>query len=143
MSYDHPVAQELIAELDEDMVRRYGGRDAAPVSSHDFSGPSGTFLVLQDARGPIGCAGVRTNGADAEIKRMFVRPERRREGHARRLLVAIEEYVRTRGLSRVILETGTPQSEAVALYERAGFLRIPPFGHHRQDPRTRCYAKWL
>lgn len=143
--YLDPVAQQLVSELDSELKNRYGGDDHGPTPAHpsEFSTPSGTFLIMQDDGGPIGCAGIRTHGADAELKRMYVRPERRRHGFARQLMVALEEYARGRYFSRIILETGTAQPEAMALYERVGYVPIPPFGDYRDYPESRCYAKWL
>jgi hypothetical protein len=40
----------------------------------------------------------------------------------------------------MILETGTAQPEAMALYESAGYARIESFGHYRHSPENRCYA---
>ncbi|YAL82649.1 GNAT family N-acetyltransferase [Dermacoccaceae bacterium W4C1] len=136
------VAQQLVAELEQEIIARYGGPDATAVNPAEFTEPRGTFLVIADRRGTIGCAGVRSLGADAELKRMYIRPDRRREGHARRLLVAAEEYVRGRGLSRIVLESGPDLAEACALYESQGYLVIPNYGYY-DDDQTRCYAKWL
>ena len=52
-----------------------------------------------------------------------VAEELRRKRGGIRLLEAIEAYARTQGFSRVILETGTAQPEAIALYERGSALR--------------------
>lgn len=142
--YLHPVAQQLVAELDAEMKQRYGDGDVPSTTDpSEFMTPSGTFLLMQDYDGPIGCAGIRTHGADAELKRMYVRPGRRRLGFARHLMVALEEYARGRWFSRIILETGTAQPEAMALYERLGYLPIPAYGDYRDYPESRCYAKWL
>lgn len=145
VSYLDPTAQELVAELDAELQQRYGGDDHGPAPAHpqEFTTPSGTFLVMRDAAGPIGCAGIRTHGADAELKRMYIRPARRRHGFARHLMVALEEYALGRYFSRIILETGTAQPESMALYERLGYVPIPPFGDYRDYPESRCYAKWL
>lgn len=145
VSYLHPDAQQLVSDLDAEERERYGANDAgpSPVEPHEFAYPSGTFLLMQNTEGVIGCGGIRTHGADAEIKRIYIRPERRRHGFARQLMVALEEYARGRSFSRIILETGTAQPEAMALYERLGYLPIPPYGHYREYPESRCYAKWL
>lgn len=145
VSYLHPVAQQLVAELDVELQERYGGDDHGPSAAHpsEFATPSGTFLLMQDQLGPIACAGIRTHGADAELKRMYVRPNRRRNGFARHLMVALEDYARGRFFSRIILETGSAQPESMALYERLGYVPIPAFGDYRQYPESRCYAKWL
>ena len=41
------------------------------------------------------------------------------------------------------LETGIHQWEAIGLYERLGFYRIPPFGPYTDDPLSRYYEKRL
>ncbi len=47
------------------------------------------------------------------------------------------------GYGRLQLETGTPQPEAVALYESAGWHRIEPYGSSQDEPTSRCFAKDL
>ncbi|UIJ36262.1 GNAT family N-acetyltransferase [Allobranchiibius sp. GilTou73] len=74
---------------------------------------------------------------------MYVRASRRREGHAARLLGVLEERSRALGFTRLILETGTAQPEAMALYERLGYDAIPGFGYYKDEPLSRCYAKRL
>ena len=41
------------------------------------------------------------------------------------------------------METGLAQPEAMDLYETSGYERIPGFGHYRNEPQNRCYAKTL
>ena len=43
----------------------------------------------------------------------------------------------------MVLETGTAQPEAMALYESSGYARIENFGHYRWSPQNRCYGKPL
>ena len=40
-------------------------------------------------------------------------------------------------------ETGVRQQEAIALYEHAGFSRIPAFGEYVDSPLSVCMAKDL
>ncbi|MEA2272469.1 MAG: hypothetical protein QOI98_1177, partial [Solirubrobacteraceae bacterium] len=61
------------------------------------------------------------------IKRMYVLPEARSRGHARRLLVALEDAARALGYARVRLDTGREQPHAQALYESAGYRTIPDY----------------
>jgi GNAT superfamily N-acetyltransferase len=74
---------------------------------------------------------------------MFVRVEHRRRGHARRMLSALEAWARDRGATRVVLETGVAQPEAIALYESAGYLPTDGFGHYRDSPLSRSFGKDL
>jgi GNAT superfamily N-acetyltransferase len=69
-------------------------------------------------------------GTDGEIKRMYVSPDARGRGIGRAVLAAL-------------LETGLRQGEALALYERAGFSRIPAFGEYASSPLSVCMAKDL
>ena len=82
-------------------------------------------------------------GEYGEIKRMYVRPAFRGRGLGRRMLDHLAEHVRGHGLSRLRLETGIHQQEAIRLYEGYGFRRIPPFGPYREDPLSRYYEKVL
>lgn len=43
----------------------------------------------------------------------------------------------------MILESGTKQPEALALYETTGWEPIAPYGDYRDEPGSRCYAKDL
>jgi GNAT superfamily N-acetyltransferase len=72
-----------------------------------------------------------------ELKRMFVTPAARGTGVAPRL---VEAVVALAGDARVILETGVRQPEAIRLYEKCGFTRIPNYQPYDQDPLSVCYA---
>jgi putative acetyltransferase len=41
------------------------------------------------------------------------------------------------------LATGVKQPEAIALYERLGYVSIPNFPPWENDTRCRCYARIL
>ena len=47
------------------------------------------------------------------------------------------------GFSKVRLETGISQPEAIGLYERYGYYKIPPFGDYWDDPLSFFYEKTL
>ena len=142
--YDDPVAVTLIAAVQQEYVVRYGGRDETPVDPGEFAPPHGAFVIVSDDREPIGCGGVRRHDGDvAEIKRMFIHRAHRRRGHGRALLRALEQRARDLGYRRVVLETGTAQPEALALYRSAGYTPIAPYGFHRCAPDSRCFAKDL
>jgi ribosomal protein S18 acetylase RimI-like enzyme len=74
---------------------------------------------------------------------MFVRVEHRRRGHGRRMLTALEDWARDRGYRQVVLETGLAQPEAIALYRSAGYREIAGFGHYRDSPQSRSFARDL
>ena len=72
---------------------------------------------------------------------MFVLPEHRGRGHARAVLAELERTAVAAGHRRTVLETGTRQPEAIALYVASGYAPIAPFGTYRDSPNCRCFAK--
>ena len=80
----------------------------------------------------------------AEIKRMYVAPSARGGGLGRRLLDALEAEAHALGAHQLVLETGTRQTAAIALYRASGFEPIPLYGEYRKSPDTSlCMAKPL
>jgi GNAT superfamily N-acetyltransferase len=147
VKYTEPVAVAMIEAALADLSERYGGDgDSTPVDPAQFEPPHGGFLVAWLDGRPAGCGGWRTYHGDpdvAEVKRMYTVPEARGRGVALALLRALEEAARQAGRKRIVLETGHRQPEAVALYVKAGYARIPDFGHYKDEPGVRSYGKAL
>ncbi len=142
--YDSPDAHMLIEELQEEYVIRYGGRDETPVDPDDFAPPKGVFLLAHRDGELVGCAGMRRRSEDdVEVKRMFIRRTYRGRGYSRELLALVEAEARAMGFTRILMESGLAQPEAMGLYESSGYARIPGFGHYRNEPQNRCYARVL
>lgn len=145
--FDDPVAKTLIDAAMADLAARYGGTgDDTPVDPADFRAPDGDFLVAYLDGVPVACAGWRslgTDGATAELKRMYTLPLARRRGVARAVLRAVEESARAAGRTRVALETGSLQPEAIAMYESAGYALIPNFGYYKDEPDVRSFGRKL
>ena len=145
--YRSPEAVRLVRAALADLAQRYGGEgDATPVDPAQFAPPSGVFLVAWLDGRPVGCGGWRTSPGDpdaAEVKRMYTEPGARGRGVARAVLGALEEAARAAGRKRMILETGTRQPEAIALYLAAGYGRIPDFGHYQGEPGVRSFGRDL
>jgi GNAT superfamily N-acetyltransferase len=142
--FDEPEVQKLVADALGDLSVRYGGSgDDTPVAAADFVPPRGRFFVAAEGDELVGCAGWRAHGEDAELKRMYTAPAARGRGVARRMLATIEESARSDGRSRLILETGDKQPEAISLYESSGYHRIEDFGHYRDQAGVLSYARGL
>ncbi|MHC3470704.1 GNAT family N-acetyltransferase [Streptomyces sp. 7R007] len=151
--FDHPDAVKLNDEVQAEYHVRYGdGGDATPLDPADFEPPNGVYLIAYDALGsPVATGGWRAQDAngegnrdgDAELKRMFVVESMRGRGLARRVLAALEEDARAAGRVRMVLETGTKQPEAIALYTSSGYEPCEKFGYYRFHEASRCFAKDL
>jgi len=152
VGYDHPDAVRLTAEVQQEYVRRYGEQDLTPVDPAQFRAPRGLFVLGYLDGEPVCSGGWRIvaeatddglGPGDAELKRMYTVPAARGRGLARRMLRHLEAEAARAGLRRVVLETGTEQPEAIALYESEGYAPIPGFGYYRGEPNSRCFAKVL
>ncbi|MFC1402973.1 MULTISPECIES: GNAT family N-acetyltransferase [Streptacidiphilus] len=150
VGYAHPDAQRLIAEVQQEYVRRYGDVDLSPVDPAQFDPPQGLFAVVYDADGtPVGTGAWRAREAgepgladgDAELKRMYTVPSARGRGLARAMLRFLEQEAGRAGRLRLVLETGTEQPEALALYASEGYLPTEKFGFYRDSPLSVCLAK--
>jgi GNAT superfamily N-acetyltransferase len=87
-----------------------------------FRGPNAAWIVLYDGGEPVACAGLRElEPGVAEIKRMFVRPQARGRGLARRMLADLEGIARDAGQREVRLFTTDMLPEAMALYASEGY----------------------
>jgi len=136
----------LIEGLNAELSSRYpeDGATHFRLDPNEVAPGHGAFLVARRAGEPVGCGAVRRIDArTAEIKRMYVRPEARGHRVGRAVLAALETEAQRLGLTRLVLETGVRQPEAIALYERAGFARIPAFGEYVDSPLSVCMAKDL
>lgn len=78
-----------------------------------------------------------------EIKRMFVDPEFRGQRIAQHILAALEVWATETGSSSCVLETGYKQPEAIQLYQRCGYERIPNYGQYIGVDNSLCMQKQL
>ena len=141
-----PTAQRLIEALNAELSNTYPEQGACHfrLDAHEVANGQGAFLIAFRAGKPVGCGAVRrTEAQTGEIKRMYVVPKERGRGVGRVILNALEAEARALRISRLVLETGIRQTEALALYQRAGFTRIAPFGEYVGSPLSVCLAKEL
>jgi GNAT superfamily N-acetyltransferase len=135
---DSPVAQTLIAALDAELMGLYPEDDSANhfrLDREEVAPGRGAFFVAYDDATPIGCGAVRLIDVGvAEIKRMYTVPAWRGRGVGRAVLETLEEEARRLGATRLLLETGPRQPQAIRLYERAGFVRTSAFGEYKEHP---------
>lgn len=118
----------MSAELDELYADLEGSLESLPAPAGEMAPPGGAFVVLYDGPDPVACGGLRAlAGQTAEIKRMYVVPERRRWGLGRLLLEELEDRAARRGYERIRLDTGPRQPRARAIYEGAGYREIPDY----------------
>ena len=121
--------QEIDAELDG-LPGEY-----VPPRGALFVVPDGPRLVAMIAFRPI-------DDVTCEMKRLFVRPEARGRGLARRLITRALDDARALGYQEIRLDTLPMMGDAQALYLALGFADIPPY-YETPIAGTRFMAKRL
>ena len=113
------------------------------VDPDDLSEPGNLLLGAEDLDTLIGCVGYVDKGRYAELKRLFVSQEFRRQGVARVWMAEVECRAFGAGYTLLRLETGTHQPESMALYESLGYRIRTPFGGYIDDPLSVFMEKKL
>jgi GNAT superfamily N-acetyltransferase len=133
---DEEPGRGLVAAMEAEMAELYDGLDLnrpdmPRAQPDDFAPPGGTFLLGWRDGEAVCCGGLKRlpDGA-AEIKRMYVRPDVRRQGVARALLQALEAKAGELGYTLTRLDTGPRQSHAWAFYESTGYRPIANFNNN-------------
>ncbi|MBK7864059.1 MAG: GNAT family N-acetyltransferase [Archangiaceae bacterium] len=92
-----------------------------PKSYHD---DGGEFFVAREGGVLLGTAGVvRTGPQVFELRKMYLAPASRGKGVGKQLLEACVRFCREQGARQVTLDTTEAMVQAIAFYERNGFVR--------------------
>lgn len=143
---DSPVAANLIGCLNAELLQRYPepGANHFSLTAAEVAEGRGGFFVAYEGERAVACGALRLLAPElGEIKRMYVVPEARGAGHGRAMLIWLENFARSVGVSRLVLETGERQPEAIALYRSAGFAPIGRYGEYAESPLSFCMGKSL
>jgi putative acetyltransferase len=139
-----PDVRRMIAESDAYMQALYPSESNHLVDADALATSDTVFLVARRNGELLGSVAFRViTPGHAEMKRMFVRAEARGSGLGRRLLEALEDVARQKHISRISLETGIRQPEAIGLYRASGYQDCLPFGTYRDDPLSLFMTKRL
>jgi putative acetyltransferase len=139
----HPDYRLLIPLLDAELAVR-DGSDHAFYAQFNKSDHIQHVLVGYFEGKAVACGALKQySPTEMEIKRMFVRPECRGHRYAGDVLQELERWAIELGFQQCILETGVKQPEAIALYQRHGYQRIPNYGQYAGVENSVCMRKVL
>ncbi|MEM6299839.1 MAG: GNAT family N-acetyltransferase [Bacteroidota bacterium] len=142
-TFPTPAFKELVRQLDEYLAITDG-------DEHDFydqyNGLEDIHHIVVAFEGEIAVAcgafkKFEEATKSAEIKRMFTHPDCRGKGLASQVLRELENWAVEEGFDYLMLETGKRQPEAIALYEKNGYQRIPNYGQYAQMENSCCFGK--
>lgn len=135
--------QQLVAALDKDLKIRDGEEHSFYSRFNSIDNIQYAVLAYENDI-PAGCGAIKEfSPGTMEVKRMYVPPAYRGKGIATAVLLELETWARELGITRLILETGKRQPEAIGLYVKNGYALIPNFGQYENVENSLCFEKIL
>jgi DNA-binding MarR family transcriptional regulator/predicted GNAT family N-acyltransferase len=139
-----PLARDVVGRYFAEIGRRFGF-DPAGETEKDTKllvPPSGVFVVAASDGEPVACGGLHSIGPGvAELKRMWVHGDWRGAGLGSRLLRHLQDRARGGGHAAVRLDTNAALTEAISMYQRAGYRAIDPYNDNPWA--THFFEKYL
>jgi len=140
---DQADFRKLVALLDQDLAVRDGDEHAFYAQFNKVDTIKEVVVAYQN-NNAVGCGAIKPFSAtQAEVKRMFVHPDYRKQGIAAQILNELEKWATEIGFSDCVLETGKKQPEAIAMYQRAGYKITPNYGQYIGVDNSVCMLKQL
>lgn len=135
--------RRLVRELDADLRTRYG-KDQDKYDAFNIIDTQARVALAMEGQTPIGCGCWREMEHEVvEMKRMYVQPAFRGKGIAKLILNELEAWASEEGYKLARLETAIRQPEAIALYTKQNYQRIPNYGPYKNMPESICMEKAL
>jgi len=134
---------DLIKILNAELAIR-DGKDHAFYDQYNGLEEIKHLLLVRIDGKAVACGALKElDSSNLEIKRMFVVAEKRNRGIASKVLHELEQWAIELGYHYCMLETGINQPEAIRLYEKNGYLRIPNYGQYQGVEASYCFQKSL
>ena len=100
------------------------------------------ILVAYEQNTPVGCGcWKKADENTAEVKRIYVLPEYRRQGVASAIIGMLEDNIRAAGYRQILLETARTTGDSQALYLSLGYREIDYYGSPAGAENCRCFLK--
>ena len=137
----NPDFQKLVALLDADLKIR-DGEEHSFYSQFNKIDNIRNVIVAYKGGEAIACGAFKPFSTETvEVKRMFVHPDHRGQGNALEILSELEKWAAELHYKICILETGKRQFEAIGLYGKCGYERIPNYGQYEHVENSVCMKK--
>lgn len=121
MSVSDTRVLELFSEHDDYMIDFLGDDKDCYTRYSAAENIEKVWIAFED-NAPIGCVAYRRKSDDTgEVKRMFIRSGHRGKGISKALLGEVKSYAKSKGCSKLFLDTRITLEPAVSLYRSFGF----------------------
>jgi putative acetyltransferase len=138
---EHPDFISLVRLLDADLAQRDGADHSFYAQFNKIDNIKHAIVAYHDDKA-VGCGAIKEFSSEAmEVKRMYTLPETRGKGIATRILQELEKWAGEMRYKKTVLETGKRQPEAVELYQKNGYARIPNYGQYKGVENSLCFEK--
>ncbi|VUD69118.1 putative N-acetyltransferase YsnE [Thalassocella blandensis] len=129
VDYQDPHLQVLLSASDAYTLSLYPAEVCFLDSAKDLAEHKALVMGAYVQHQLVGIgAGKFLTRNKAELKRIFVMPDRRGSGIASRIIHHLETALQAAGAEKLVLETGIYQPEAIALYTKLGYATCEPYG---------------
>ena len=133
--------KELVILLDAELAER-DGEDHSFYDQFNAITDLKYAVIATDSDIPVGCGAIKKLTDEAvEVKRMYVIQNQRGNGIAGIILAELEIWAKELDFVKCRLETGKRQPEAIALYEKKGYLKISNYGQYKGIENSICFEK--
>lgn len=140
---DNTDFRQLVALLDQDLAVRDGNDHAFYAQFNKVDAIKEVVVAYQNSL-PVACGAIIPfSDTEAEVKRMFVHPDYRKQGIAAKIVTELENWANELGFTATVLETGKKQPEAIALYQKIGYRITPNYGQYIGVDNSVCMIKAL
>lgn len=136
---------QLCVQLDDFLNELVGGeKQRAQYAQYNTLQDIHDVVLIIDSGDAVGCGGIkRYDDNTAEVKRVFVDKNYRKKHYGSTIIKELENIARTKGFTRLILETGKPLVGAMKMYEKLGFGIIDNYGPYVDLKESICMEKVL
>lgn len=135
--------QTLVRDLDKELAIRDGDEHSFYAQYNKIDAIKHVVMAYENEQS-VGCGAIKSFDENSmEVKRMFVPESQRSKGIATLVLKELEAWASELGFPKCVLETGLKQPEAIRLYEKNGYAKIPNYGQYVGMDNSVCFEKVL
>jgi putative acetyltransferase len=140
---ENPDFQELVTALDI-VLEKINGNQHSFFSQFNTIDAIQHVVIAYEEKQAVGCGAIKKyDEGTVEVKRMYVRPEKRGKGIASLIVQELEQWGREMHFQKAILETGKKLPEAVSLYKKNEYKIIENYGQYKNIESSICFGKDL
>lgn len=139
----HPDFRNLVKSLDATLAEHNGDADDFFAQFNTLDAIKNCIVAYVDDM-PAACGAFKPFSEDTvEVKRMFTDPEFRKRGLGSAIVKELENWAKELGFKKAVLETSQDLTQAISVYEKNGFYKIPNYGQYIGVDTSVCFEKIL